>query len=85
MTGVRALCSPAAGFEWSSGQETLRVEPWGPDGIRVRARSGGPTWTDAWTGERHQGGQTVRADEPLARIPLFLRDGASLPIASVSG
>jgi alpha-D-xyloside xylohydrolase len=28
------------GFGWSSGQETLRVEPWGPDSIRVRGRVG---------------------------------------------
>jgi alpha-D-xyloside xylohydrolase len=32
--------SGVPGFEWSSGQETLRVEPWGPDGIRVRGRVG---------------------------------------------
>src|SRR6478735_6061785 len=28
------------GFEWFSGQETLRIEPWGPDAIRVRGRVG---------------------------------------------
>jgi alpha-D-xyloside xylohydrolase len=27
---------------WRLGHETLRVEPWGPDGIRVRAAVGGP-------------------------------------------
>ncbi|MFE4601065.1 hypothetical protein ACFRKE_09420, partial [Kitasatospora indigofera] len=40
----------------------------------------GADWTDAWTGERHRGGRTVRVDAPLERIPLFLRDGADLPI-----
>ena len=30
------------GLEWSGRQETLRVEPWGPDAVRVRARLGGP-------------------------------------------
>lgn len=29
-------------LEWSGRQETLRVEPWGPDAVRVRARLGGP-------------------------------------------
>jgi alpha-D-xyloside xylohydrolase len=29
------------GFEWASGQETLRVEAWGPDSVRVRSRLGG--------------------------------------------
>jgi alpha-D-xyloside xylohydrolase len=41
----------------------------------------GATWRDAWTGEEHEGGQTVTVPAPLDRIPLFLRDGASLPIA----
>ncbi|MET7437108.1 family 31 glucosidase, partial [Streptomyces sp. NPDC005568] len=25
-------------LEWSGRQETVRVEPWGPDAVRVRAR-----------------------------------------------
>ena len=41
----------------------------------------GANWRDAWTGEEHEGGQTVTVPAPLDRIPLFLRDGASLPIA----
>lgn len=40
----------------------------------------GTAWTDAWTGEPLTGGQTVTAAAPLARIPLYLRAGASLPI-----
>ncbi|RVT81803.1 glycoside hydrolase family 31 protein [Rhodobacteraceae bacterium CCMM004] len=44
----------------------------------------GATWTCAWTGETYTGGQTVTADAPLDRIPLFLRDGATLPIAEES-
>ena len=27
-------------LEWSARQETLRIEPWGPDAIRVRATIG---------------------------------------------
>jgi alpha-D-xyloside xylohydrolase len=40
----------------------------------------GSTWTDSWTGEVHDGGRMLQADAPLERIPLFLRDGARLPI-----
>jgi alpha-D-xyloside xylohydrolase len=40
----------------------------------------GSQWSDAWTGARLHGGTTVTADAPLARIPLFLRDGADLPL-----
>jgi alpha-D-xyloside xylohydrolase len=42
----------------------------------------GATWTDAWTGAEYEGGQSVTVDAPLDRIPLFLRDGAVLPIVS---
>jgi alpha-D-xyloside xylohydrolase len=41
----------------------------------------GARWTCAWTGSAHRGGRTVTAEAPLDRIPLFLRDGASLPIS----
>jgi alpha-D-xyloside xylohydrolase len=40
----------------------------------------GAVWTDAWTGTEYEGGQSVTVDAPLDRIPLFLRDGATLPI-----
>jgi alpha-D-xyloside xylohydrolase len=40
----------------------------------------GSQWTDAWTSATHDGGTAVRADAPLRRIPLFLRDGADLPV-----
>lgn len=40
----------------------------------------GSTWTDAWSGVSLRGGQWNAADAPLCRIPLYLRDGASLPV-----
>jgi alpha-D-xyloside xylohydrolase len=40
----------------------------------------GASWRDAWTGQEYTGGQTVSVPAPLERIPLFLRDGAQLPI-----
>jgi alpha-D-xyloside xylohydrolase len=43
----------------------------------------GSRWTDAWTEEQHEGGQWLEADAPLARIPLYLRGDARLPIRAV--
>jgi alpha-D-xyloside xylohydrolase len=40
----------------------------------------GADWTCAWTGQRFAGGQRVTVPAPLERIPLFLRDGADMPI-----
>lgn len=43
----------------------------------------GANWFDFWTGRRYQGGQTIDADAPLARMPLFVRGGAVLPMGPV--
>ena len=40
----------------------------------------GTAWAEAATGRRHQGGRTVTADAPLEVIPVFTREGVSLPI-----
>ena len=40
----------------------------------------GTEWINAWTDRRFAGGQTVTAEAPLEIIPLFVRDGADLPI-----
>ena len=45
----------------------------------------GAKWTDAWTGASYEGGQTIQAEAPLERIPLFLRDGHKLPIQNPEG
>jgi alpha-D-xyloside xylohydrolase len=37
-------------------------------------------WTDAWTGKKLKGGQTIHAAAPLEKIPLYLRAGRKLPI-----
>ncbi len=41
----------------------------------------GTAWTDAWTGQKLSGGEHVTADAPLTRIPVYLREGARVPIA----
>lgn len=40
----------------------------------------GADWIDAATGERHAGGTTLSADAPIERIPVFMRDGATVPL-----
>ena len=40
----------------------------------------GATWRDFWDGSRLEGGQTVIAAAPWGRTPLFVREGACLPL-----
>ncbi|MFC2037494.1 hypothetical protein ACFLYD_05945, partial [Chloroflexota bacterium] len=61
----------------------LLVAPVLCDGMRRRQvyLPGGAAWTDAWTGQALNGSQWIAADVPRSvRIPLYLRDGAKLPI-----
>ena len=41
----------------------------------------GAEWTDAWTGAPLPSGEVVVAQAPLEKIPVFIRDGARLPVA----
>lgn len=62
----------------------LLVVPVLEHGARARAvyLPSGAGWTNAWTGEVLAGGTKVDVPAPLHQIPLFLRDGAELPIRS---
>ncbi|PGH52521.1 family 31 glucosidase [Streptomyces sp. Ru87] len=65
----------------------LLVAPVLEAGARERAvyLPAGARWTDAWTGEEYAGGAEVTVSAPLERIPLFLREGAALTRATVTG
>lgn len=41
---------------------------------------GGTEWFDFWSGTKYKGGQTVTADAPLDKIPIFVRAGSILPL-----
>jgi alpha-D-xyloside xylohydrolase len=38
------------------------------------------TWYDFWSGRRVDGGQTITADAPFDRLPLFVRAGSIVPV-----
>src|SRR6185295_4301606 len=40
----------------------------------------GRNWYDFWTGRRYDGGQSVDADAPYDRIPLFVPSGSIVPV-----
>jgi alpha-D-xyloside xylohydrolase len=67
--------------EFMFGPDIL-VAPVLEQGARERAvyLPAGAQWTNAWTGEGLPGGTKVDIAAPLHQIPLFLRDGAAVPI-----
>jgi len=81
-------------FDFPQDQEAYLVEDeymFGPDllvapvleeGARKRRvyLPQGARFRDAESGTTYQGGQWIEVDAPLSRIPLFVRDGAKLPI-----
>jgi len=62
----------------------LLVAPVLEEGARRRPvyLPAGAVWQDAGTGEAVPGGRWIEADAPLERIPLYLRNGATLPIVA---
>ncbi|MGI6232885.1 MAG: TIM-barrel domain-containing protein [Prevotella sp.] len=42
----------------------------------------GGGWYDFWTGAKAEGGQTVNADAPLSKIPLYVKAGSIVPMGS---
>jgi alpha-glucosidase len=56
-------------------------------GARMRALylPGEGAWCDFHTGDWHSAGQTIEADAPLARIPLFVPAGGIIPMGEVRG
>lgn len=40
-------------------------------------------WFDFWTGKHFAGGQTIKTDAPLDKIPLFVKAGSVIPMGKV--
>ena len=41
----------------------------------------GTIWYDYWTNEKYEGGQYVKVETPIDRIPIFVKAGAIIPVA----
>ncbi|WP_345243652.1 glycoside hydrolase family 31 protein [Pontibacillus salipaludis] len=43
----------------------------------------GETWVDYWTGEEHEGGQTINREADLGTLPLYVKKGDIIPHRNV--
>ena len=41
----------------------------------------GTRWTHVWSGQVYDGGNVIEADAPLEQIPVYLREGADVPVS----
>ena len=42
-----------------------------------------PAWYNFWTGERYNGGQSIKTDAPLDIIPAYVRAGSIVPMGEI--
>jgi alpha-D-xyloside xylohydrolase len=40
-------------------------------------------WFDFWTGEKHNGGHTIKTAAPLDKIPLYVKTGSVIPMGKL--
>jgi len=70
------------GDQWMLGDAILVAPILGEDGWR-RVYLPEGTWTDWWTGERTRGSRWIEVEAGLETLPLWLREGAVVPMAPV--
>jgi len=61
--------------------EALLISPVTKEGAKERTLylPAGHDWIDFWTGKRVRGGQSINAEAPLNRIPIYARAGSIIP------
>ena len=63
----------------------LLINPVTTEGAKQRTvyLPAGNNWIDFWTGKRANGGQSLTAEAPLERIPIYARGGSIVPFGPV--
>lgn len=78
MFGPAFLVAPAVEpYEYGPNSEPLKKQA-----VRDVYLPQGACWYDYETRECYEGGQTVKADAPISKLPLYVRAGAIIPKAS---
>jgi len=66
--------------EYMFGPDVLVAPVYKEENTRSIYLPEGASWTYAWDGKAYEGGQTITMDVPFDEIPVFLKDGAVIPI-----
>ncbi len=79
MFGKSILVSPVTKPMYSKLVDTVRVADFSEVKSKEVYLPKGTDWYDFWTGEKLNGGQTVKKETPLDIIPLYVKSGSILP------
>ena len=73
---------PMSGWDRKEGGDNagLKIDPWTDTKTHEVYLPKGARWTNYWTNETLDGGQTVTLQTQLSTIPLFVREGSILPV-----
>lgn len=85
MRPLKLIDAEAPEFAYLFGRDLLvtPVVEAGAETVTVRLPAG--TWRDLWTGERVSGSQTLTVAAPIDHIPVYVRDGARVPVRLEGG
>src|SRR5439155_12344816 len=67
-------------YQYLFGRDLLVAPVVEPDASTYTVYLPAGEWVDLWTGETIKGGQAIRRDVPLSVIPVYRRQGTSIPI-----
>lgn len=73
---------PMSGWDKKKGGDNsgLKIDPWTEEKTHDVYLPKGTRWTNYWTGETFDGGQTITLRTHLSTIPLFVREGSIIPV-----
>jgi alpha-glucosidase (family GH31 glycosyl hydrolase) len=80
MRALRLYESAASDYQYLFGRDLLVCPVVEADVSRwtIYLPAGG--WYSLWDGEKYDGKTTIEVDVPLDRIPVFVREGAEIPV-----
>ena len=77
---VCPVTKPMYSKNFVNGKDTIKVEDFSAIKSEEFYLPKGTDWFDFWTGEKHQGGQTISKAASIDIIPLFVKAGAIIPV-----
>lgn len=79
MFGRSFLVAPVLKPMYTGKKDDKVFEDFSKTGSREVYLPKGADWFDFWTGEKHNGGQSVTKESPINTIPLYVKQGTILP------